>query len=528
MSRVFLSGSLPARINENTPLWDWTGQLRLSINPALIRFVDVLGFGSNFFDVSLNRSTGVLTITPIAMADFEWFVANNISTTISFSLQFYMADGSVQVSEGTYSVTLLNIDDTPPQALAFATGGMVAAGAAGANIGRLLVTDPDTSSGFAFTIREDDQWIFEVVGDMLKLRSGVSIPLADGPERDVVITVSDGRQSAALTISIGVTALGINNGGTVDLLESHESANGFRWAGPSNLFSMRMSYEISSIRDYGSIIHIQLRDGSSVTVEQPAVIDLLDGYITFSGDSLAGRVWTIYETVFNRDPRHGEMASGVARLAAGTTSETLIGELLSSAEFASRYGQLSNTGFAEQMFRNSVGWTSASGVAHHSGNLDRGTSRASVVHDFVIWRLDSLNHADIRAANGGFFVPRAWVDALQTQAPGSMEPVNIAHWWASRIIAGEVSLPSLPEGFMQAQGILPRLDGLENASRLERLFTNSPDAPAESSWASNFSEALQKTGMTSAAYLQEMVKGFELAEAYANLLPQGVTFQAGW
>ena len=40
-----------------------------------------------------------------------------------------------------------------------------------------------------FTVREDDQWMFDMVGNMLRLRPGVSIPLADGPEREVVITM---------------------------------------------------------------------------------------------------------------------------------------------------------------------------------------------------------------------------------------------------------------------------------------------------------------------------------------------------
>lgn len=82
--------------------------------------------------------------------------------------------------------------------------------------------------------------MFEMVGNLLRLRPGVSIPLADGPERELVVTVSDGRQSAALTLQIGVTATGFNNGGTVDVMESHESTAGFRWVSPSNLFSMRM------------------------------------------------------------------------------------------------------------------------------------------------------------------------------------------------------------------------------------------------------------------------------------------------
>lgn len=526
MSGVALTGSLPGQISEATPPWDWLGQLRLHINPALIRFVDLIGFGSNFFDVSLNRWNGLLTIAPIGFADHEWFVANNMSTAISFQLQFYMTDGSIQRSQASYSVTLLNVDDTPPQALSFATGGMVVAGAAGANIGRLAVSDPDTASGFTFSIREDDAWIFEVAGNMLRLRSGVSIPLADGPQRDVVITVSDGLQASAFTLSIGVTALGINNGGTVELLESHETAHGFRWTGTGNLFSMRMSHEIASIRDFGALIHFQLRDGGSVTVEQPAVIDLLDGYITFSGDGFAGRVWVVYETVLNREPRHGEMAAGVQSLAGGASNQSLISDILGSAEYGAGLGRLSNTAFANQLYLNSAGWTSEGGVAFHAGNLDRGTSRAQVANEFVNWRLDSLNHADERAANGGFFVPRPWVAALDDAVPTSPSPTSFALWLAEEVLAGRLDLFALQSMLVAAQGILPELRA--GQGRIETLISDMTGAPAESNWAVSFVESLLKRGSNSTQYLQELIRSYDTDELHAHLQPQGITFQAGW
>ncbi len=527
MSGVALTGSLPGQISENSAPWDWIGQLRLNINPALINFVDLVGIGSNFFDVSLNRWSGVLTIAPIAYADHEWFVANNMSTTISFRLQFYMADGSIQYSQASYSVGLLNVDDTPPQALSFATGGLVAAGAAGANIGRLKVSDPDTAGDFTFTIREDDAWIFEVVGDMLKLRSGVSIPLADGPEREVVVTASDGVRSAAFVLPIGVTALGINNGGTVDLLESHESSYGFSWAGPGHMFSTRMRDEISTVRDFGALIHLQLRDGGSVTVEQPSEIDLLDGYMTFSGDGLAGRVWAIYETVFNREPGRDEMAAGAKRLAAaGTSNEVLVNDLLSSAEFAATYGQQGNAAFANQLYLNSVGWTSASGVAFHAGNLDRGASRAKVANDFVTWRLDSLNHADSRAANGGFFVPRSWVDTLDDVVPASPTPTSFALWLAEQVMGGRMDLHALSSMVQTAQGILPELR--TGQSRIETLITDMTDHSAEASWAKSFAESLLKRGSNATQYLQDLIRTYDPEEIQRLAQPQGVDFQDGW
>lgn len=229
------------------------------------------------------------------------------------------------------------------------------------------------------------------------------LPLADGPERELVVTVSDGRQSAALTLQIGVTATGFNNGGTVDVMESHESTAGFRWVSPSNLFSMRMSHEIATIRDYGSLDLFQMRDGGAVAVEQPAVIDLLDGYITFSGKSLAARVWTIYETVLNREPRHGEMAALCREPRGRRRAGGLDRGSAEGGEFVSTFGNLNNLGFAERMYRNSTGVVDQNGAAWHAGNLDQGRARSTVANGFVNWRIDSLKHADQRAENGGLF-----------------------------------------------------------------------------------------------------------------------------
>jgi len=527
---IQLTGSIPGLINENTPLWDWSGQLRLTTNPSQIRYVEVAGRGENYFDATLNRSTGMIEIRPLAQLDYEWFIANGQSTNITFTIRFYMADGTIATSSATYSVTVLNIDDTPPQSLSFASGGIVAAGAQGALIGRLAVTDPDTTSGFTFTIREDEQWMFEVVNGDLRLRSGVSLALADGPYRPLVITVSDGHQSQAFTIMIGVTVPAIGNGQVVDLLETHEKGSGFQWASQKNLISLNMSYDIASLRDFGSLIHIIMRDGSAITIEQPDVIDLLDGYITFSGSSWAARVWTIYESILNREARHGEMYSAVNFLAGGGASETLVAQLFNSAEFRNSYGQLSNAGFVERLYLNIVGWVDNNGVNWHGGRLDQGRSRESVAMDLINWRMNTLNHDDARAGNGGFFVPRSWAMNIDSISPLGMgvDAATFAHWWASQIISGRVDVFSLGEEFDRVQGLLPRIEGLSNRSAIERFFTEMTGAPPESTWAASLAQLIEKNGQTATEYLRDILREVDLQEAYQNQSPQGIAFQAGW
>lgn len=527
---IQLTGSIPHLITENTALWDWSGQLRLTTNPAQIRYVEVFGRGENYFDATLNRGTGMIEIRPIAQLDFEWFVANGESTTLTFTIRFFMEDGTIATSSGTYSVSVLNIDDAPPQSLGFSSGGMVAAGAKGVLIGRLSVSDPDTASGFTYTIREDDQWMFEIVNGDLRLRSGISLALADGPFRPLVITVSDGTQSQAFTIMIGVTVPAIGNGQAVDILETHEKGSGFEWATHKNLISLNMSYDIASLRDFGSLIHIIMRDGSAITIEQPDVIDLMDGYITFSGSSWAARVWSIYESVLNREPRHGEMYAGVNFLATGGASQALVGQLVNGEEFRNAYGQLSNAAFVERLYLNIVGWVDNGGVNWHSSRLDQGRSRESIAMDLVNWRMNTLNHDDARAENGGFFVPRGWAMNIDAVSPRGMgvDAGTFAHWWASQIISGRMSLFSIGEEFERVQGLLPRLDGLANRSAIERFFSEMTGAPPGSNWTTSLTQLLEKNGQTATEYLQALLRETDLQEAYENLAPQGTAFQAGW
>jgi hypothetical protein len=163
----------------------------------------------------------------------------------------------------------------------------------------------------------------------------------------------------------------------------------------------------------------------------------------------------------------------------------------------------------------------------HTGRLDNGVTRAKVADGFINWRIDSLKHADQRAENGGLFVPRSWVDALDDVQPARLDSRSQSLWWADQIVFGGLDISLLPPEFMRAQGLLPQLD-TGTPSQLERLFANMVGAPAESNWTRSFTEAIQKTGTSSSVYLQELVRELDLDASYANLNPAGIAFLAGW
>src|SRR3954471_2514481 len=168
---LVVSGVLPATLAENSRPGGWAATLSLSGDLAGLVGMELLGRDALDFSASLLPGMDAVRLVPGAMVDFESLA----SPVLGFSLRFRFADGGVWDDPVARSVTVLDIDDTAPSGLAFASGGTVVAGAIGAVIGRLAVTDPDTLAGFRFSFGPEDDWRFEVVDGVLKLRDGISL-----------------------------------------------------------------------------------------------------------------------------------------------------------------------------------------------------------------------------------------------------------------------------------------------------------------------------------------------------------------
>lgn len=526
---IQLTGSLPGLINENTPLWDWMGQLRLNMDPSLIRYVDLVGTGGDYFDATLNRATGMIAIMPIAQADYEAFTANGLSPTLSFSVRFFMADGTVQQSQNSYSVTVLNLDDTAPQSLAFSSGGKVEVGKAGAVIGTLAVTDPDTASDFTYTVREDDQWVFEVVNGTLKLRSGVSLGLGDGPHRQVVVEVSDGRQSSAFTLDIDVTAPSATGDKPVDVLESYETQSRFHWSG-NVVVGDWMVHQLNAVRDYGDLISVQLDDGASVLMQQPLRIDLLDGYLTFDGSGYEGRVWTIFETALDREPSNWEMWSTIYRLAFGTPQRQIMGELLGSAEFQQKFGALNHLDLAERLYINSTGKTNPDGAAYHAARLDRGMGVDQVGSDFVDWRF-ALGDPQGRATDGGLFVPHIFVQQLDivTRVGLGMDAHAAYSIWADQIFWTQSwTLGGFINAVTQTPQYQAKMGWRDNASFAQEFYTEALGMPPDPAWVSLAAGLLNQGSLTRNGLIEVLALTADTQHSYVYQLPDGKAFENPW
>lgn len=526
MRRISLFGTLSDQIAENTAAWEWLGQLRLSFDPAQIRFVDLQGTGADYFDVSLNRGLGTLVVTPFARPDFEAFARSETAPQMSFSIRFFMADGSMAESDLEYRVQVLDVDDTPPQSLSFASGGRVAANTPGAVIGTLAVIDPDTAPGqFRFTLPEDERWMFEVVDQTLRLKPGVMLTDFDGPVRILTVEVSDGRQSSAFQLAIPVMNPAIPGAPALDTLDPGEARLGFSWRGTTLTGSM-ISADLAVIRDAGDYLNLSLRKGGDVWVAQPAQVDLVDGSIFYAPGLRLGRLWNMYETIFNRDPTHRVMA---ILDEAGTRMDDvqILREFIGGAGWGQRMAKLSNAEFLRELYMNAVGEIEMNGYPLYLASLAAGTPREYIALDFVNWRA-SVGH-EAQRLEKGIFVPQVLgqqVDTLLRIGLG-IEASDVTRHFTQQIAAGAVTLRDLAEGVGSHPLLQQKYAGQNTWEFVWNFWSNATGQPPSTPELIWWAERILVGDLSKGFFLEALARS-PTAASYVFREPEGTPFDSIW
>ncbi|MBC9205954.1 DUF4214 domain-containing protein [Roseomonas aerophila] len=202
MASVQASGTVPATILENNQPGDWSATLVLSGATGALD-VALTGTFAALFTATLDKRSGVVTIVPALSLDREAF-SSTTAPVFTFGLSVKLPGGWQDVGQ-TWSVSLQGVDDAPPRTLAFTSGGTVLETDIGAEIGMIQATDPDTSTvSLTYSVIWPDSAWFELVGRTLKLRDGVDLLREGGTTREVLIEVSDGKQSAAFALAVKV------------------------------------------------------------------------------------------------------------------------------------------------------------------------------------------------------------------------------------------------------------------------------------------------------------------------------------
>ena len=377
---LLVSGTLPGVMAENSGTGDWFGQLQVTSSRGTIASIEAIGPGASYLSLTWDPLTGTVALQPDALADYEGFLALGAAPELVFSLQARMANGRIDSDSQTFRIALLDIDDTPPAALAFATGGSVVAGEIGSIIGTLAVTDPDTPPGepFFFTLPEEDDWRFEVVGGTtLKLRDGISLGLDDMPLRPLYVTVSDGRQGAGFTLDITVLDPGAPPPPT-PVLTPGEERGAVALPGPERAVVLR---ERAALLDLGPAsggerpLTVQGQAEAALPASVTRV-DFLDARLELDGAGPAARAAALLRVLEGPEVAPATVAAGVAALEAGAALVELAGARVAAG---------SDSAFVTGLFRDGAGRDpEAAELALHLGRLGSGESRAQVAVDVAL------------------------------------------------------------------------------------------------------------------------------------------------
>lgn len=499
MSGITAAGDVPATIFENTPANAWAALLTLQGSLAGLREVALAGADANRFQAVLLPGNQV-RITPAMVFDREAFGATDPVFAFSLSLRF---DSGWVAVQGQWSVTLLDVDDTPPGDLRFATGGSVRETEVGGVIGVLTATDPDSpAENITFSLGWPEEAWFEIVdGNVLKLAQGVDLLREGGTTREIVVIVSDGINSAARIISFRV----LNETDEDDLpapppvwpppeeppppppppsppaeenrppdpLQPGETKHGFSFIGPGTVGTLRFSWEAELVlTGPDGLTLLRMNDGTDVWLPPISWLRTGDGDLYFNPAGAVGQVIRVYGAVLDRPPDLDGLLFHTGRIANGASLVEVAESFVFSPEFLTRFGSLTNEQLVTALYQVALGRApDPGGFAFHVGQLNAGMSRGEKIAQFVA----SPEAATIfGAANpGGVFVPNphaariaAAYDAVFDRAP---DPGGLA-FWSGLLASGQATNRDLIAAISQSAEFQARHAGSSNTQFVTSIF----------------------------------------------------------
>ena len=284
---------------------------------------------------------------------------------------------------------MLDRDDTAPTSLVFASGGTVAAGEIGAAIGVLSVTDPDTAGPFHFSFTPEDEWRFEVVDGVLKLRDGITLGWDDVPLRPVLIEVSDGTQSAAFLLHVAVTEPTAEPSSPhtppPSILAPGETRAGFTLAGPREAMTTLSAgaANVAATQPDGVRQVVLDSGGEAVWLGPVDRLRFADGWLGPAGEGPAAEAAAMHRAVLGEDADGIALAPLVAELRAGAGWTEVAENLLDAAP---TLAALDDAGFVRALFHAALGTDpGAEDLSLFTARLaGGGASRAQLVADIAL------------------------------------------------------------------------------------------------------------------------------------------------
>ncbi len=244
-------------------------------------------------------------------------------------------------------------------------------------------------------------------------------------------------------------------------------------------------------------------------------VRFLDGRLVFSADDPVARVARLYEAALDRLPDQGGLNFWIDAVQDGQPLSGLASGFLGSAEFQSRFGDVSSNGaFVDRLYLNILGRAAeAEGRKFWVDSLDRGTSRADVL---VGLSESAENKAGTAALVQGGIWDRseaaAEVARLYDTVLGRLPDTPGLVAWKDAIEGGRATLLQVADAFTGSTEFKAQYGNLGNRDFANALYVNTLDRPADQAGLDHWTNVLN-SGVSRA----EVVLAFSESREHVTL-----------
>jgi hypothetical protein len=208
----------------------------------------------------------------------------------------------------------------------------------------------------------------------------------------------------------------------------------------------------------------------------------VDGRLTFNADDNAAVVNRLFEVALDRGADQAGLNTYVGYLEESSNPSDVADVLISSGEFASRFGTLDNTAFVTQIYENMRGAapspSEASGWVSLLNNEDM--SRGELVVAFA-------QSAEAMEATQGTVMAGIWdrdeaaVEIARTYDVvfGRDADLGGMSFWVNQVHNNGLTLDDAAANFMQSQEAQAAYGSLNNADFVNAIYNNALDRDAE-------------------------------------------------
>lgn len=351
------------------------------------------------------------------------------------------------------------------------------------------------------------------------------------------------------TLSIGGIASTVSGveavigGASADVLRGDGAANTLRGGGGNDLLVGRggndtidggAGYDVAGYagarKGYATVNSTTVaggREGGTDTLIGIEAAAFVDGLTTFNADSQAAQLMRLYSAAFDRAPDAEGFHVQLDALESGVSMSEMARRFLTSDEFVSRFGTLTDIQYVQRLYQNAFDrQPSNAEINDWLAYLGAGNTRQALM-------LVIAESAESRTATWSTLSAGLWVGDAVTESLARMfdtvfdrlpDEDGLVTWRAS--MAAGTSLLDVATAFLASAEGQARYGGLSNAQFVEAVYLAALNRAPDAGGLAAYTAGLNAGTITRAQMLAEVSESAEHRALYLPNLVGGVALQA--